>query len=353
MKNILNIGKARKRLSPVKMSTWFSSLESFLSSGLPIVDALNLIGTTPWEKTVAKAIQSRLEQGDSLRLAMEQSGCFDDFSLAVVESGEVSGHLDLAFEKLRIFYQQKEQFRKNLMQAMVYPALVFCSLLFLVLFILFYFVPSMAKLYDSRSMDMLSSSVRVIHLCLFLNQYFVPMIYTLFLFVLLLATGIYLILENRSDLPPVFRLPIFGEVFRKQKMNEILWSIAMMTDAGMDILQSIHTVEQSQRHPGIKSRLCKIAKDISLGISLKESVRKNVSSEEKLIYFIGVGEQTGDLSEKLKDLSLQYREEANGRYRVIVALLQPVMILGMVITVGALMLGIVLPLLDVNMIYRM
>lgn len=353
MKNILSIGKQSNTLSPAKMSKWFLSLENFLSSGITIVDALRVMEGDSRDKEVVKAIRLSLEQGDSLQAAMAKSGYFDLFSLAIVESGEVSGHLEESFIKLRIFYEQREIFRKNLMQAMTYPMLVLGALVFLVLFILFYFIPSMAELYGQNTAWMLSSSGRVIRNCLFFNQYFIQILYTLLLTILFAVLFIRQIAERYSDLPVSFHLPIVGELLRKQKMSEILWSLGMMTESGIDILKSIRIVSGSQNHVGIRKRIHRIEQDISAGISLKESVRKIVPKEEKLMYFIGMGENTGDLSGKLRHLSGQYKEEVDGKYRMISTLIQPVVILMMVAAVGALMVGIVLPLLDMNAFYAM
>lgn len=353
MKNMRNIGEKNKILSPAKMSRWCFSLEHFLSSGISIVDAFRMMEQDTREKEVVRAIRLRVEQGDSLRSAMEKSGCFDPFALAITESGEVSGRLEEAFIKLRNFYGQRETFRKSLMQAMTYPILVLGALLFLMLFILFYFVPSMAELYEQNTAWMLSSSGRVMRSCLFFRQYFVQILFTLSLTILLSVLLVAQIAQRYSDLPVSFHLPIAGELFRKQKMSEILWSLGVMTESGIDILKSIRIAYGSQSHPGIQKRIQGIERDISAGISLKESIRKIAPKEEKLIYFVGLGEDTGDLSGKLKHLSMQYKEEVDGKYQMISSLIQPIVILMMVATVGVLMVGIVFPLLDMNVLYAM
>lgn len=351
--NMLSISKRNRILSPSKLVKWFFSLESFTSSGISVMQALNMMQSNPESRGVAKQLQSYILEGDSLTQAMEKTGVFDAFSLSIVESGERSGRLEEAFLRLEQFYEYRASFRKDLIQAMYYPLLILSCILFLLLFIIFYFVPSVMNMYGSNLSSVQAASVPVIQSCLILRQYFFSILYTISLFLFTIFYLIKAYFQTRTDLPLFFYLPVMGEVFQKQKLNEILWSLSLMLESGIDILNSLQIIQNTQKNLAIQKRIQELKAEIASGNSLTEGVLKIGMDDENLSYFIRLGEETGDLAGKLRYLSDIYRREIQKSYQYIATMIQPFMVILMVVLVGALTIGVVLPLLDMDLLYPM
>lgn len=349
--NIRDIFESRKKLKPSQYGRWFFSLENLLNSGIPLMQALESMKKDSAEGGTASQVKEHIAAGDSLRTSMEKTGVFEDFALAIVESGEQSGDLTAALETLRCFYMQRESFRRQLMQAMYYPLLVLGCLFFLMLFLIFHFVPSLARLYGEAVFLGEEKAFALIRGFLILREYFLPILCTGILFAVFFRHGLGLLLERRSGYPLLYILPVAGGLFRRQKLGEIIWSVSIMLECGLDILRTLEVVGRNQHNPKIKEQIRELMRQISEGKTLEESLGHLPLKDEELKYFVALGEASGDLAGKIGYLAERYKREVESRCLSLSSMAQPAAVLLLTAAVGLLMIGIVLPLLDAGTLH--
>lgn len=349
--NIRNIFENRRKLSSSQLGRWFFSLENLLSSGIPLMQALESIGRSFPNNAAAEEIREHISQGDSLRTAMEKTGAFDSFALTIIESGEQSGELQSALETLRSFYMQRESFRRQLIQAMYYPLLVLGCLFFLMIFLVFYFVPAIAALWGPAIALSQQRSAILVRGILLLREYFLPIGYTLILLLLFLLKVLQFFMQERGGYPAAYALPFIGKLLQKQKLGEILWSLGTMLGCGLDILRSLEVISGNQRNPRIREQIRELMRLLSEGQTLEESLSCLDLEDGDLRYFIALGEESGDLAGKIDYLAQRYRAEIERDYRLLLSMVQPAVVLMLTAAVGILMIGVVLPLLDSGMLY--
>lgn len=91
-------------------SRYASTLAILTSSGVPLVDAMKIateVVTNSWlKRALAQAVQS-VNEGSSLRAALEAVGYFPPMFLHMVASGEASGELDAMLAKVADYQQQE------------------------------------------------------------------------------------------------------------------------------------------------------------------------------------------------------------------------------------------------------
>ena len=91
-------------------SRYGSTLSILTSSGVPLVDAMNIAGDVITNDVLKRRLQSatqRVSEGSSLRAALETVGYFPPMFLHMVASGEASGELDQMLSRVAV-YQQNE-----------------------------------------------------------------------------------------------------------------------------------------------------------------------------------------------------------------------------------------------------
>ena len=87
-----------------------STLSILTSSGVPLVDAMNIAGDVVTNRVLKRRLQAatqRVSEGSSLRAALETVGYFPPMFLHMVASGEASGELDQMLGRVAN-YQQNE-----------------------------------------------------------------------------------------------------------------------------------------------------------------------------------------------------------------------------------------------------
>jgi len=91
-------------------SRYASTLAILTSSGVPLVDAMNIatevVANTWLKRSLGRAVQS-VSEGSSLRAALEAVAYFPPMFLHMIASGEASGELDAMLAKVADYQQQE------------------------------------------------------------------------------------------------------------------------------------------------------------------------------------------------------------------------------------------------------
>ena len=106
----LSMPLARRLSRGSNASRYASTLAILTSSGVPLVDAMNIatevVSNTWLKRGLGRAVQS-VSEGSSLRAALEDVGYFPPMFLHMIASGEASGELDAMLAKVADYQQQE------------------------------------------------------------------------------------------------------------------------------------------------------------------------------------------------------------------------------------------------------
>ena len=108
-----------------------------LKSGVPVVQAMNVVATTVENAYVGRAIDKMregVERGDSVLRTAAASGIFTPVVLQMIAVGEESGQLDEMLSEVAEFYQQDVEYELKSLSAQIEPILIiFLGVLVLIL----------------------------------------------------------------------------------------------------------------------------------------------------------------------------------------------------------------------------
>ncbi len=109
------------------------TLATLLSSGVPILDSLNIVAKVAGNKIVEEAIlnaKARISEGKSMSEPMAESGVFPPMVVQMVEVGESTGALDSMLNKVADFYEDDvDNMVSNLMTLMEPIIMVFLGVI--------------------------------------------------------------------------------------------------------------------------------------------------------------------------------------------------------------------------------
>ena len=116
-------------VKPRDLSVFCHQFVSVIDAGVPIAEALNMLGQQTENKTLSKAIfqtQKEIEQGETLADAMRKQGkrIFAPMFVNMVAAGEASGNLSVAFKRMADYYENANKTKAALQKAMIYPVIV-------------------------------------------------------------------------------------------------------------------------------------------------------------------------------------------------------------------------------------
>lgn len=121
----------------IALSRFARSFAMTFESGVPVLQALNIVGPTVGNEYIASNIDSirrGVERGDSLARTSTAAGIFSDLVLQMIAIGEETGSLDKLLHDVADFYDEEVDYDlKGLADAIEPIVLVFLGILVLVL----------------------------------------------------------------------------------------------------------------------------------------------------------------------------------------------------------------------------
>jgi type IV pilus assembly protein PilC len=109
------------------LSRFSSTLAMLLRSGVPILQALDIVSDTVNNKVVGKAItevQLSVRDGESIAKPLTQHPVFPPMVVQMISVGEETGQVDLMLEKIAVFYDQEVEAAVDALTSLIEPILI-------------------------------------------------------------------------------------------------------------------------------------------------------------------------------------------------------------------------------------
>ena len=218
-------------------------------TGLPLLRGLNGLAETTHNEVLRAAlldVMAGLESGRGLAQSMsEHQEIFPGLFLSIIEMGETTGTLDMAFLRMYEYLMMEQEIRDRVSQATRYPMTVIGAILVAMGVITVFVIPSFAPLFKSLGDDLPMPTVIILAVSTFFRDHW---------FVVLLIFGaIYAALKfwlkteqgrfrwDRMKL----RLPIVGKIVRNAALSRITRSLTISLQAGLPMNETLQTVAKS------------------------------------------------------------------------------------------------------------
>ena len=102
----------------------------------------------------------------------------------------------------------------------------------------------------------------------------------------------------------------------------------------------------------IKDKLIKSYGDLEQGGSFGRSMKDSKLLPMFMVNLISVGEESGNLANALSEVADSYERDTDEMIRIMSSLLEPLMILAMGLIVGFIVVAMLLPIFEINMMAK-
>jgi type IV pilus assembly protein PilC len=114
-------------LRKVAVAKFTRTLGTMISSGVPILDGLDIVAKTAGNRTIENAIyrvKQSISEGKTIAEPLEKSGVFPPMVCQMIAVGEQSGSIDTMLNKIADFYDDEVDDAVNNLTAMMEPLLM-------------------------------------------------------------------------------------------------------------------------------------------------------------------------------------------------------------------------------------
>ncbi|MBN9418042.1 hypothetical protein ABS71_06785 [bacterium SCN 62-11] len=347
--------KNRKaKVTTEDLSVFTRQLSAMLDAGIPIARALHFFseGISGGDLTeVVESLNHRVNSGSRLSHAMRSfPTVFSDVYVSLVETGEESGQLSVAMQRLADLLEKQVRMHKRIIATITYPLILLCVSVLLVGGFIFGILPMIEPMFTSMKVDLpLPTRILLASRLMMMPVAIVLVLSAIFFW--LFQPLIQQFLQKRPALrkkvtkAPLY-WPLVGPVIRKVAVARILYSMATMLEAGMTLVQSIARCSRVTGNFWIEEQMGISKTAIIDGETVADAFAASEIFPPQSLQLITIGEETSSLSTMVKYVADMYDEDADMALTNMANMLEPLLMGGMGIIAGFVVISAILPTLE-------
>jgi len=327
-----------------------------LHSGMALVPALGALveqlGDHPLGRVLGR-VRDRVNEGMALARALEEHPrVFPEVYVNMVGAGEAGGELESVLSRLADMLERRARLGNKVRAAMAYPAFMSLVAAGVVVFLLTFVVPSIAKLFVEMKRTLPWPTVALIAVSDFLRDYLWAVgaaALTIWgLFRLWAATESGRLLRDRWAL----KVPLFGPLFLKIAVSRFARTLGTLLASGVTILDALDIVKRVTGNACLARTIEDVKQSVRHGDSIANPLRRSGVFPPIVCHLVASGERGGNVEEGLLKVADIYDNEVESSVVALTSLLEPILILVMGLVVGFIVLAILLPVFEINQAIR-
>ncbi|MEO1417098.1 MAG: type II secretion system F family protein [Bacteroidota bacterium] len=341
--------------SPIKLKEkvqWYQLLATLISSGLRILDALEVLEDQLGKKKLkelVKRIRQALESGQALSDCMKGEGTyFSDFEIQTIAMGEASGQLAQVLKSLERFYQQRLKLQRKVVQALSYPISVIVIAVAVLAFMLNYVVPMFQDIFARFEAKLPPVTEAVLVISAVFQEHFLLSVG--------IVAGIALGIWSIRRMPSVralsanilLRIPFIGALYLKLQLAKLCYALGLMLSARVNLDQALGTAKKLVSFYPLETSLAKVEQRVVEGVAFSAAIAEHKIFPRYVQQIIKVGEQTARQGELISKLAEQLEEESQNGVNQLTQFLEPVLILFLGGIVATILIAMYLPMFELG-----
>jgi type IV pilus assembly protein PilC len=273
---------------------------------------------------------------------------FDPLYTHMVEAGETGGVLDLILQRLATLIEKVVKLKRSIVSASIYPAAVVIVAIIAIVVIMIVVIPQFEQIFIGLlgAGEALPLPTRIVMgISGFLAGWG-----GLTILASLIALGIgtkfyYKTERGRWQIDSLLlKLPVFGSLLRKVAVARFSRILSTLLSSGVPILQSLDITSKTAGNIVIETAVIKVRQGVERGENFVEPLKATKVFPHMVGQMIGVGEQTGALDAMLGKIADFYEEEVDAAIADILAMIEPMLIAFLGVTIGSIVISMYLPL---------
>jgi len=358
-----------------------NQLAIMVRAGISLQDALESIAeqtTNEKLKAIITDLRLQIEAGQSFSQALaEHTEVFSNLYINMVAAAEISGSLSGMLQKLAEYLDQEAETRSQVKGAMVYPIIIAAMAVVVTGFLLCFVLPRFTAIFEGKEHLLPRPTIVLMATSAFLRGYWflvVPAIgASIGGFFYFIGTDVGRRWWDRTKLAA----PLIRKLCRSLYITRALHTMGALTRAGVPILNTISITGQISGNVLYKRMWLAVHEEVRQGKKIADSLQRVATGEAasqkdgksetpaqrkartkraercalmptSVVQMIRSGEDSGMMSEVLKDVSDYYARELKTVIKTVTSMIEPLMIVVMGVLVGFIAMSIILPIFKMS-----
>lgn len=345
-------GKRGGSVSKNDIAMFTRRMADLASAGLPLDRVLQVVGEQSESATltdVADQALADVRTGIPVSAALaKHPRYFNQVYTETLRAGEASGQFGQVATRLADFQEQEVARRGQVVAALIYPSVLLCTAIFVIVFLLTFVVPKLSDVFKDLGNDLPTPTKILFAVTGFITHFGIEIL--IGLAILFITLRIYVKTEPGAIARDRFivRLPLIGKVVYKAVVARFSRVLGTLVYGGVPILDALELAGLSSGNRVFLERSKFVGQEVREGRPIAEAMRDAGEFPPVLTHMVAIGEETGDLPKMLGRVSDSLDFEVENGMRRLTALVEPLIVLSMGVIVGGVVLAVLLPIFAAN-----
>jgi general secretion pathway protein F len=329
-----------------------SELAVLLRAGLPLDRGLKVLidmASLPQMHQLLSEMLTAVKGGKALSQAMQpHEQLFGTFYISMVRAGEASGQLSAVLDRLVEYLESSKTTRDSVVSALIYPAILLVVSVLSIVLMLGFVVPQFEALFEDMGEALPLLTRMVVDAAAFIKVYG-------WLLVVLIVGAVFFLRrwaateEGMISLHQrMLKIPVAGGIIFEFEVSKFARTVGTLLGNGVSLLKAISIAIDTVNNRIIKDALQVLPPAVKAGKRMSTALADTEMFTPMVIQMIRVGEESGSLDQMMLELAKVFDGKVQSGIKRGLALLEPVLILGMGFFIAVIIIAILMGILSVN-----
>jgi type IV pilus assembly protein PilC len=264
----------------------------------------------------------------------------------MVAAGEMSGSLEIAFERLTQHFENGNKLKSKIKSAMTYPIVILVIVTAVVIVLLCTVIPQFETMFNDLGSELPKATQMLIDFSHFLTEKW----YAVVLIVAAVVIGIKAVKKTEPGellfAKMALNIPVFGPLNIKSAAATFSRTLSTLMAAGIPLIDAIEQVAKMQSNKIIREGLMYCKNQVAKGVPLSKPIKDMEIFPVMLPQMIKIGEETGNIEDMVDKVAEYYEMEVDDATNALTSMMEPIIIVIMGVVVGGIVLCIYSPMLN-------
>lgn len=336
-----------KKINNAQTAYFCEQLWLMLNSGMQLNDGLDILSEDLEDSTlreISNFLSDKICEGNTLHQAMVDSGAFPNYAVNMVKIGAVSGRLDDVLKGLSEYYENRSEMENTVRYAVVHPTVLLVMMAAVMAVLVIKVIPMFESVFAQFSADVGATISGSIHTAQTVGR--VSMI--VLIAVVAIAAVVYLAAPvRRAALAVLARIPFTAAIASSFELAKVTDALSMMISSGIDPEDSLEYALTLVSQKRMKQRLSDCLKRVQEGEFFVDAIAKSGILPSVYSRSLKIAYTSGSFETVWRKISGRCSDEAQRSAVNLIAVIEPVIIVLLAVMIGAVLLTIMLPLMNI------
>jgi len=304
-------------------------------------------------KALIEQVFIDVKNGRSLSEGLRpHSKIFSSFYIDMIQAGEQSARLDKVFKLLAGHLEKQKDLSNKIRSALAYPLLILITGLITIFILLTVVIPRIIFIFEDMHQPLPFVTIALLNLSHFFMRVWPMALLIIFLMSLYVKQFIHSASGRKKIDILKIQIPFWGDFLKQIELSRFCHALGLLLENRISAVNAFLSAQHIIQNEIFQEQIKEAIKQIQDGVSVTTALSRSSFFSAMARQIIAIGEETGALEQGFLKIAEILEKNLDNTAKTFVSLLAPGALLIIVFIVGIIVLAVLLPILQMNVILQ-